>query len=1098
MSETVVISTVEVQTVEVDDQDISVGADVEVTVVTAGSQGPAGGGGGSGHTIQDEGVSLTARTYLNFVGANVTVTDDAGNDATVVTISGSGGGGAVWGSITGTLSNQTDLVAALAAKANISDLAAVAFSGVYSDLTGTPTIPSAIFSTIAVATQSNVVADSATDTLTLVAGAGMSITTDASTDTITFTNNITQYTDELAQDAVGGILTDTATIDLTYNDGSNTITADIKANSVTVAMMTASTTDVVFGRATSGAGAGEEIAFTAQARQLSDDTSFAAMRVTLGLEIGVNVQAYDATLAALAAYNTNGILVQTAADTFAGRTITGTSGTIVVTNGSGVSGNPTIDIGANVLTNSSTHTLTNKTIDANATGNSITNLETADFAANVVDTDVTLAADSDTRLATQHAVKTYVDNLLTGLSWKQAVRVATTASGTLASDFENGDTVDGVTLATGDRILIKNQSSATENGIYIVAASGAPARSSDANTGVELVNATVFVSEGTANADTQWTCTNNTTITIGVTNIAFAQVSGAGTYTAGFGLTLTGNSFAITDAELVAIAGLTSAADSAPYFTGSGTAALMTVTSAARTVLDDASTAAMLSTLGGQPLDATLTALAAYNTNGIICQTAADTFVGRTLTGTTDRITITNGTGVSGNPTVDIASTYVGQATITTVGTVTTGTWSGLFGAVTGANLTNLTAANIAAGTAGISITGNAATVTVADAGGDTTTFPMLATAATGSLAPATDAGLSYNATTNALTTTTFIGALTGNADTATTATNIGTATEATDTTCFLVFVTASGTQTLPGKTNTGLTYNSNTNAVGATTFVGALSGNATTATASTTSTVVNEATDTTCFVTFVTAATGDLGIKSNTNFIYNSNTGLVGITGALGVDNININGNSIISTDTNGNITIFPNGTGVTQIGASASNCAQVDSSGILTFIGTGEYRVGVNKPAFAAATAASAGLWFSATPSRFNFRDTSGTEYAIFHLTSAFDAIYGYSAPHTSPAQLTANTDNLDIGQAGVIRLSSDASRNLTGIVAPAGPRGKFLLIYNVGSQNIVLINDATSTAANRFLNTSGANITLTPNQGAYCWYDITTARWRASQLN
>lgn len=190
-----------------------------------------------------------------------------------------------------------------------------------------------------------------------------------------------------------------------------------------------------------------------------------------------------------------------------------------------------------------TDTFTNKSISASS--NTITNLTTGTFAANVVDNDSTLAANSSTRLPTQQAVKGYVDNNLNGLSWKQAVRVATTANGTLATAFANGQTIDGVVLATGNRILIKNQTTQTDNGIYTVNASGTPTRATDSDTGTELISATVLITAGTVNADTQWTCTNDT-ITLGVTNIAFAQIAGAGTYTNGTGLTLSGNSFSIT------------------------------------------------------------------------------------------------------------------------------------------------------------------------------------------------------------------------------------------------------------------------------------------------------------------------------------------------------------------------------------------------------------------------------------------------------------------------------------------------------------------------------------------------------------------------
>jgi len=162
--------------------------------------------------------------------------------------------------------------------------------------------------------------------------------------------------------------------------------------------------------------------------------------------------------------------------------------------------------------------------------------------------DISFAGFKITSLATptadtDAANKGYVDSVAQGLDTKASVVAATTTNGTLATAFANGQVVDGVTLATGNRILIKNQTDATANGIYVVAASGAPTRSADMNDGSEFPSAYVFVEQGTVNADTGWVCTNNAPVTLGVTNITWTQFSGAGTYTANNGVVLNGSVF---------------------------------------------------------------------------------------------------------------------------------------------------------------------------------------------------------------------------------------------------------------------------------------------------------------------------------------------------------------------------------------------------------------------------------------------------------------------------------------------------------------------------------------------------------------------------
>jgi len=152
----------------------------------------------------------------------------------------------------------------------------------------------------------------------------------------------------------------------------------------------------------------------------------------------------------------------------------------------------------------------------------------------------------DPTAAQDAATKAYVDSTTQGIDWKASVRAATTANVTLASALENGDTLDGVVLATGNRVLVKDQTTGSENGIYVVASSGAPTRSTDADIAAEITsNFAVFVEEGTSNADQGYVLTNDGTVTVGTTSLVFTQFTGLGQIVAGVGLDKTGNTLDI-------------------------------------------------------------------------------------------------------------------------------------------------------------------------------------------------------------------------------------------------------------------------------------------------------------------------------------------------------------------------------------------------------------------------------------------------------------------------------------------------------------------------------------------------------------------------
>jgi hypothetical protein len=158
----------------------------------------------------------------------------------------------------------------------------------------------------------------------------------------------------------------------------------------------------------------------------------------------------------------------------------------------------------------------------------------------------------------------------TVISFKNVVRAASTANGTLATAFENGDTLDGVVLVTGDRILLKNQTTASQNGIWVVAASGSPTRATDADGTDELVGTIVMVSEGTANRNTLWQCITDATITVGSTSTVWVELD---TLLCEVTVTDTGSGHTVKiDTYSAGIAAISGPITLSPCYSGTGTA----------------------------------------------------------------------------------------------------------------------------------------------------------------------------------------------------------------------------------------------------------------------------------------------------------------------------------------------------------------------------------------------------------------------------------------------------------------------------------------------------------------------------------------------
>ncbi len=393
-------------------------------------------------------------------------------------------------------------------------------------------------------------------------------------------------------------------------------------------------------------------------------------------------------------------------------TSVGTLGNLNVTN--------TVDAG-NVVTNAITGKTTGVTITATGTNQNITLVPTGTGTVNVGNFVISNVA---TPVNPQDAAnKQYVDEIAQGLVVKAACQaatyepLATSTGGTIT--YNNGTsgvgatltvaggtfgTIDGVTLANGSRVLVKNEAAPANNGIYVRTSTTVLTRTSDFDNtpSGEIAGAFTFIQGGTINGDTGWVCTTDNPVVMGTTAINFSQFSGAGSYTAGTGLTLTGTVFSITNTAVTA--GSYGSGDSVATFTvnaqGQLTAAANTAITAnaanltGSTLASGITTSSLTSvgTLGNLAVTGNITSGNVYANSGTIGASL--------LTGTLTTAAQPNITSVGTLTSLDVTGNVAAGNVSGTTGAFTNVSGNGsALTAITGANVTGQVGNALVAGT---------------------------------------------------------------------------------------------------------------------------------------------------------------------------------------------------------------------------------------------------------------------------------------------------------------------------------------------------------------------------------------------------------------